>query len=436
MSKLGKVALIGSPNVGKSTIFNRIVGKRTSIVDDQPGVTRDRIYANCEWLGVHFSLIDTGGIEIEDRPFQMQIRAQAEIAIREADVIVFVADGKIGLNSDDKYIARLLYKTNKPIILAVNKIDNSDKIADVSEFYALGLGDPIPTSGAHGIGIGDILDKIVKLLPEEKKVEDDDVLKFSIIGRPNVGKSSLTNAILGDNRVIVSNIEGTTRDAINTRFEKNGVFYEVVDTAGIKKRGQIYESIDKYALLRAMSAIDDSDVSLFVIDGERGLCEQDKHVVQYAHEQKKGIIIVVNKWDLVKKDQYTMDTFTKKLRDELKFLDYSPIVYVSALKGTRLNTLFDAIDNVFNAYCKRVSTSLLNNVIQDAQAMNESPDFQGGRVRVYFAEQVSNKPPSIVLFCNNPKWMHFSYLRYIENRIRESFDFDGTPINFVLRKKV
>lgn len=280
MSKLGKVALIGSPNVGKSTIFNRIVGKRTSIVDDQPGVTRDRIYANCEWLGVHFSLIDTGGIEIEDRPFQLQIRAQAEIAIREADVIVFIADGKIGLNSDDKYIARLLYKTNKPIILAVNKIDNIDKVADVSEFYALGLGDPIPTSGVHGIGIGDILDKIIKLLPEEKKVEDDDALKYSIIGRPNVGKSSLTNAILGSNRVIVSNIEGTTRDAINTRYERNGKLYEVVDTAGIKKRGQIYESIDKYALLRAMSAIDDSDISLFVIDGERGLHEQDKHVVQ------------------------------------------------------------------------------------------------------------------------------------------------------------
>ena len=436
MSKLGKVALIGSPNVGKSTIFNRIVGKRTSIVDDQPGVTRDRIYANCEWLGVHFSLIDTGGIEIEDRPFQLQIRAQAEIAIREADVIVFIADGKIGLNSDDKYIARLLYKTNKPIILAVNKIDNIDKVADVSEFYALGLGDPIPTSGVHGIGIGDILDKIIKLLPEEKKVEDDDALKYSIIGRPNVGKSSLTNAILGNNRVIVSNIEGTTRDAINTRYERNGKLYEVVDTAGIKKRGQIYESIDKYALLRAMSAIDDSDISLFVIDGERGLHEQDKHVVQYAHEQKKGIIIVVNKWDLVKKDQYTMDVFTKKIRDELKFLDYSPIVYVSALKGTRLTSLFDAIDAVFDAYNKRVPTSLLNHVLQDAQAMNEAPDFQGGRVRVYFAEQVSIKPPSIVLFCNNPKWMHFSYLRYIENRIRESFDFDGTPINFVLRKKV
>ena len=428
--------LYGKPNVGKSTFFNYLVGNRISIVQDTPGVTRDRIYAESNWRGRDFTLIDTGGIELVDRPFQQQIRAQADIAIREADVIVFVADGKIGLNSDDKYIARLLYKANKPVILAVNKIDNNDKMADVSEFYALGLGDPIPTSGSHGIGIGDILDKIIKLLPEEKKVEDDDVMRFSIIGRPNVGKSSLTNAILGDNRVIVSNIEGTTRDAINTRFERNGNIYEVVDTAGIKKRGQIYESVDKYALLRAMSAIDDSEVSLFVIDAERGLCEQDKHVVQYAHEQKKGIIIVVNKWDAVKKDQYTMDVFTKKIRDELKFLDYAPIVYVSALKGARLGTLFEAIENVFNAYCKRVSTSLLNNVIQDAQAMNESPDFQGGRVRVYFAEQVSIKPPSIVLFCNNPKWMHFSYLRYIENRVRESFDFDGTPINFVLRKKV
>lgn len=436
MSKKGVVALIGSPNVGKSTIFNRIVGKRTSIVDDLPGVTRDRIYANSEWLGVNFSIIDTGGIELEKKTFQQEIRMQAEIAINEADVIIFIVDGKSGLNTDDKYVTKLLYKSKKPVVLAVNKIDNSDKLYDINEFYSLGFDKIIPVSGVHGIGIGDLLDEVIKLLPKKEEVDDEDVLKYSIIGRPNVGKSSLVNAILNDNRVIVSDIEGTTRDSINSKYVRNGKTYEVIDTAGIKKRGQIYESIDRYALLRAMSSIDESDVILFVIDANRGLAEQDKHVVSYAIEQKKAIIIVANKWDLINKDQHTMDEFKAKLRKELKFLDYAPIVFVSALTKSRIGTLYNEIDSTFDAYNKRISTSLLNDLLQEAQMMNEAPDFNGGRVRIYFAEQVSIKPPSIVLFVNNPNYMHFSYLRYIENRIRESFDFDGTPINFILRKRV
>lgn len=435
MRKLGTVAIIGSPNVGKSTIFNRIVGERKSIIDNEPGITRDRIYAQTEWLGVHFSLIDTGGIEIKKRPFQEQIKAQAEIAINEADVIVFVVDGQMGLNSDDKYVAKLLYKCGKEVILAVNKIDNTESINNIHEFYALGLGEPIAVSGAHGIGIGDVLDQITKKLPKVTEAEEIESLNFCIIGRPNVGKSSLTNAILGNERVIVSDIEGTTRDSIDSYFKRTGKLYSVVDTAGIKKRGQIYESVDKYALLRAMEAIDRSNLVILVIDGSVGIKEQDKHVLQYAMEKKKSIIIAVNKWDLVIKDQYTMDEFTKKLKEHFKFVDYAPIVYLSALKRTRIHTLFEMIDKAFEAYTRRVQTSLLNTVIQEAQIMNEAPFFKGGRCRIYFAQQVAVMPPSIVLFVNDPEWMHFSYLRYIENRLRDTFDFDATPINLILRKR-
>lgn len=435
MRKLGTVAIIGSPNVGKSTIFNRIVGERKSIIDNEPGITRDRIYAQTEWLGVHFSLIDTGGIEIKKRPFQEQIKAQAEIAINEADVIVFVVDGQMGLNSDDKYVAKLLYKCGKEVILAVNKIDNTESINNIHEFYALGLGEPIAVSGAHGIGIGDVLDQITKKLPKVTEAEEIESLNFCIIGRPNVGKSSLTNAILGNERVIVSDIEGTTRDSIDSYFKRNGKLYSVVDTAGIKKRGQIYESVDKYALLRAMEAIDRSNLAILVIDSSVGIKEQDKHVLQYAMEKKKSIIIAVNKWDLVIKDQYTMDEFTKKLKEHFKFVDYAPIVYLSALKRTRIHTLFEMIDKAFEAYTRRVQTSLLNTVIQEAQIMNEAPFFKGGRCRIYFAQQVAVMPPSIVLFVNDPEWMHFSYLRYIENRLRDTFDFDATPINLILRKR-
>jgi GTP-binding protein len=436
MPKEGTVAIVGSPNVGKSSIFNRIVGQRQSIVDDVPGITRDRLYARAEWLGIHFSLIDTGGIELRDRPFQEQIRAQAEIAINEADVIVFVTDGQTGMTGDDKFVAKILYKSKKPVILAVNKIDSNENINAIYEFVALGFGDPIAVSGIHSVGIGDLLDRIIKALPEKEELVEDESLRFSIIGRPNVGKSSLVNAITGENRAIVSEISGTTRDSTDTYFERNGKKYTVVDTAGIKKKGQIYESIDKYALLRALEAIEKSDIVCLVIDGNEGVRELDKNVVSYAIDRKKGIIIVVNKWDLVKKDEKTMDEFTKNIRLQFKFLDYAPVVYVSALKSQRIDTLFTAIEKAFDAYNRRITTSILNEIVEDAQAMNETPDFQGGRCKIYYAQQVGVKPPSIVLFVNNPKWMHFSYLRYIENRLRASYDFDGTPINFILRKKV
>lgn len=429
------VAIVGAPSVGKSTIFNRIIGERKSIIESQRGVTRDRIYSHASWLTRHFNVVDTGGIEVENRPFQEQIRTQVEIAIDEADIIVVVVDGKIGLTDDDQMVARMLYKTDKPIILAVNKIDDNHLKNNIYEFYSLGLGDPIPVSGAHGVGIGDILDKIVSYIPEnEENVEDDDV-KFCIIGQPNVGKSSLCNAILNEERVIVSNIEGTTRDAIDTPFARNEKDYVVIDTAGLKKRGKIYEAIDKFAALRALRAIDNSDIALLVIDGEKGITEQDKHVVGYAVEAKKAIILVVNKWDLVKKDNNTQAEFTKNIRKEFKFLDYAPVIYLSALNKTKVNDLFELIDQVYESYIFQIKTSVLNEIIQEAQMMNETPDFNGGRVRIYYAQQVASKPLTIALFVNDPHYMHFSYMRYIENRIRESFELMGSPINLVLRKR-
>ena len=429
------VAIVGAPSVGKSTIFNRIIGERKSIIESQRGVTRDRIYAHASWLTRPFNVVDTGGIEVENRPFQEQIRAQVEIAIDEADIIVVVVDGKIGLTDDDQMVARMLYKTDKPIILAVNKIDDAHLKNNVYEFYSLGLGDPIPVSGAHGVGIGDILDKIVSYIPEDEDSEDSDEIKFSIIGQPNVGKSSLCNAILNEERVIVSNIEGTTRDAIDTPFKRNERDYVVIDTAGLKKRGKIYEAIDKFAALRALRAIDNSDIALLVIDGEKGITEQDKHVVGYAVEAKKAIILVVNKWDLVKKDNNTQAEFTKNIRKEFKFLDYAPVIYLSALNKTKVNDLFSLINQVYESYIFQIKTSVLNEIIQEAQTMNESPDFNGGRVRIYYAQQVASKPLTIALFVNDPHFMHFSYMRYIENRIRESFELMGSPINLVLRKR-
>ncbi|MFA5223232.1 MAG: ribosome biogenesis GTPase Der [Bacilli bacterium] len=433
---LGVVAIIGSPNVGKSTIFNRIIGTRRSIIDDEPGVTRDRLYADATWLTKEFRVIDTGGIEIANRPFQEQIRAQAEMAIDEADVIVYIVDGQVGVTNDDQEIAKMLYKSNKPIILAVNKIDDISKIADIYEFSTLGLGEPIAISGAHSIGVGDLLDLIVKLLPEsEPEKREENEIVFSIIGRPNVGKSSLSNAILGQNRVIVSEIEGTTRDAIDTKFVRDGKQYVVIDTAGLKKRGKIYEAIDKYAALRALSAIERSEIVMLVIDAEQGITEQDKHVVGYAVELNKAVILVVNKWDLIPRSQTAMSDFTKKIRKEFKFLEYAPVIYVSAKDKSRIDTVFQALDTVYEAYGRRIQTSVLNDILQDAQIMNPAPLFEGGRLRIYFANQVDARPPTFVLFVNRPKYAHFSYLRYIENRLRESFSFDGTPIKIILRER-
>jgi GTP-binding protein len=430
------VAIVGSPSVGKSTLFNRFIGERKSIVESKPGVTRDRIYGQCEWLTKKFKCVDTGGIEVENKPFQEAIRIQVKIAIDEADLILFVVDGKGGLTSDDKFVAKMLYTVKKPIILAVDKIDDVSQIGEASEFYALGLGEPLPCSGEHGIGIGDILDKIVKNLNFNDELGEANLgITLSVIGRPNVGKSTLVNSILKEERSIVSPIEGTTRDAIDTSFSRNGKLYTVVDTAGLKKRGKIYEAIDKYAAMRSLRAIDSSDVSIFLIDGSVGITEQDKHVVGYALDSKKAIIMVVNKRDLVKKDSNTQVAFVKQIRSSFKFIDYVPILFMSALKGSNIDKLFSEIDKVYDSYNFEIKTSVLNELVQEAQLMNETPDFNGGRCKIYYAQQVLKKPLTIALFCNEPSWMHFSYLRYLENKLRDSFALVGSPIVFLLRKR-
>ena len=428
------VAIIGSPNVGKSTIFNRIIGDRRAIVDDEAGITRDRLYGTATWLGKSFTLIDTGGIELANRPFQEQIRMQANIAIEEADIILFVTDGQVGVTSDDQMVSRILRKVKKPILLLVNKIDEGLQAANAAEFYKLGLGEPIPVSGSHGVGIGDVLNRIIELIKDEKDEINEEAITFCLIGRPNVGKSSLTNAILSEERVIVSDISGTTRDSIDTPFNKDGTDYIVIDTAGLKKKGKIYESIDKYSAIRALKAIERSEIVLLVLDGDAGITDQDKHVIQYATDLHKAIIIVVNKWDLVDKDTNTMSSFEKTIRKEYKFLDYAPIIFLSALTKRRVNTLFEALKLVHTAYHTRIKTSLLNDVIQEAQVMNQAPDFNGGRLKIYFATQILTAPPTINLSVNDPDFMHFSYQRYLENRLRDTFNFEGTPIKITLKK--
>ena len=431
---LGLVAFVGAPNVGKSTLFNRIIGRRVSIVEDTPGVTRDRLYGRAEWLTRKFSLVDTGGIEIANAPFQTEIRAQAQLAMDEADVIVFVVDGKMGLSGDDQQVAKMLYKSNKPVILAVNKIDNIEQIADVNEFYALGLGDPLAVSGSHGIGVGDLLDRIVAALPEEEEEEYPDAITFSFVGRPNVGKSSLTNALLGESRVIVKDIAGTTRDSIDTPFEANGKNYVAIDTAGLVKKGRIYEAIDKYAALRALAAIDRSQVAVLVIDASTGILDQDRHVCGYAYEAKKGIVIVVNKWDLAAKGQQQQD-FEAEIRKRFKFVDFARVVFVSAVTGRGMENILPAIEEAYENAHRRVPTSILNEIIADAQTMNPTPEFNHGRLKIMFASQVDVNPPTFVFFCNNPQFAHFSYTRYLENRLRDSFNFTGTPFQIVYRER-
>lgn len=431
----GVVAIVGRANVGKSTIFNRMVGERISIVEDVAGVTRDRIYAKASWLTKEFSVIDTGGIELENASFTTQIKMQAEIAIEEADVIVFVVNGREGITKEDEYVARLLQKSRKPIILVVNKIDDNQFRDYIYEFYALGVGDPIPVSGSHGIGIGDLLDQIINQLDLQDEETNEDEISFSIIGRPNVGKSSLTNAILGEERVIVSNIEGTTHDAIDTPFVKDGQKYRVVDTAGMRKKGKVYENIEKYSILRALTSIEKSDVILVVIDGETGIREQDKHVAGYAHEAGKGVVIVYNKWDLVDKDEKTMQKKQKEIYEQFKYLDYARIVFTSAKTGQRVDQIFPLIQESYENSRKRVQTSVLNDVLVDAQLMNPTTTFNGGRLKIFYANQVAVCPPTFVLFSNDPQYLHFSYKRYLENRLREAFGFEGTPIHIICRKR-
>ncbi|ALS00608.1 ribosome-associated GTPase EngA [Enterococcus silesiacus] len=430
------IAIVGRPNVGKSTIFNRIAGERISIVEDTPGVTRDRIYATGEWLGREFSIIDTGGIDLSDEPFMDQIKHQAEIAIEEADVIVFVASGREGVTDADELVAKILYRSNKPVILAVNKVDNPEMRNDIYEFYSLGLGDPFPISGSHGLGIGDVLDEAVKHFSTEIEDEDEDTIKFSLIGRPNVGKSSLINAILGEERVIVSEIEGTTRDAIDTHFEsEDGQKFLMIDTAGMRKRGKVYESTEKYSVMRAMRAIERSDIVLMVLNAEEGIREQDKKVAGYAHEAGRGIIIVVNKWDTVEKETNTMRDFEEEIREEFRYLDYAPIIFVSALTKQRLNKLPELIELVSMNQNLRIPSALLNDVVMDAIAINPTPTDKGKRLKVFYGTQVAIKPPTFVIFVNEEELMHFSYARFLENQIRKAFTFEGTPIKIIPRRR-
>ena len=432
----GVIAIVGRPNVGKSTIFNRIIQERLSIVEDTPGVTRDRIYAKGNWLTREFRVIDTGGIQIEDQPFQVEIKAQVDIAIEEADVILFVVNGREGCTNDDMFIARMLQRSGKPILMLVNKIDDINLVDNIYEFYQLGLDcDPIAVSGIHGIGMGDVLDMCVQMFPDKKVDEYEGATRFALIGRPNVGKSTLVNAILNEERVIVSDIEGTTRDAIDTPFTHDGKDYVVIDTAGIRKRGKVYESVEKYSVLRAMSAIERSDVVLFVLDGESGIREQDKHVAGYAHEAGKPIIIVYNKWDTVEKDDKTMYEVTDRIRKEFVYLSYAPIIFVSAKTHQRVHTLFDKIDEVYNYSKLRIATSVLNEVVLDAQIATPAPTHNGKRCKILYASQVASAPPTFVLFVNDPELLHFSYQRYIENKLREAFGFDGSPIRILARKK-
>jgi len=432
---LPTVAIVGRPNVGKSTIFNRIAGERISIVEDIPGVTRDRIYATGEWLTRKFNIIDTGGIELSDEPFMTEIRAQAEIAMNEADVIIAVVDGETGITDADEAVANILYRTDKPVILVVNKVDNPERRMEIFEFYSLGLGDPYPVSAVHGIGTGDVLDAIVQSLPQEVEEENEDVIKFSLIGRPNVGKSSLINAILGEDRVIASPIAGT-RDAIDTHFtDSEGQEFVMIDTAGMRKSGKIYENTEKYSVMRAMRAIDRSDIVLMVINAEEGIREYDMRIAGFAHEAGKGILIVVNKWDTLEKDNDTMKNFELEIRTKFKFLDYAPIVYVSAKTGQRLNKLPDMIKEIHHAQNLRISSSVLNDVIMDAVAINPTPTDKGKRLKIFYATQVAIKPPTFVVFVNEEELMHFSYLRFLENQIRKAFVFEGTPIHLIARKR-
>ena len=431
------VAVVGRPNVGKSTLFNRIAGERISIVEDTPGVTRDRIYAHAEWLGKHFSMIDTGGIEISDQPLLTQIRQQAEVAIDEADVTIFVADVENGVTDADEQVARILYRSNKPVVLAVNKVDNPERRSDIYDYYSLGLGEPYAVSSVHGIGMGDLLDAVIKEFPDNAANDEDDSIHFSFIGRPNVGKSSLVNAILGENRVIVSNVAGTTRDAINTQFETaDGQKFTMVDTAGIRKKGKIYENTERYSLMRSMRAIDDSDVVLVVLNAEEGIRELDKHIAGYAHEAGCGVIIVVNKWDTLKeKDHRTMTDFTNLIRQEFQYLSYAPIIFVSAKTKQRLNQLPGLIEEVYQHHRQRIQSAVLNDVLMDAIAANPTPTQNGRRLRVYYGTQVATEPPTFVIFVNDPELMHFSYERYLENQIRKAFDFSGTPIHLIKRQR-
>ena len=432
------VAIVGRPNVGKSMLFNKLIGQRLSIVEDTPGVTRDRIYGECEWNGRKFTLVDTGGIEPRtDNMILSFMRDQAQIAIDHADVIVFLTDIKTGLTASDQEVANMLLRSRKPIILAVNKMDSTGAInPDFYEFYNLGMGDPIAVSAVHGHGTGDLLDECVKYFPpEEEEEEEDDVIQVAIIGKPNVGKSSLTNKILGYQRVIVSNMAGTTRDAIDSYFENEKGKYNFIDTAGMRKKSKVDDQIEKYSVLRATMAIDRCDVCLIMIDANEGVTEQDTKVAGLAHEAGKACIIVVNKWDAVEKDDKTMDRMREEIRRDLAYMTYAPIVFISALTGQRVDRLFDLINYVNEQASTRITTGMLNNVLMDAQTRVQPPTDKGRRLKIYYMTQVGVRPPHFVIFCNEKKLFHFSYQRYLENCIRNTFGLEGTPVIISIRQK-
>ena len=432
------IAIVGRPNVGKSMLFNKLIGKRLSIVEDTPGVTRDRIYGESEWAGRKFRLVDTGGIEPNtDNQILAFMREQAQIAIDNADVIIFVTDIKTGLTASDQEVAGMLQRSRKPIVLAVNKMDSTGTIdPDFYEFYNLGLGDPVAISAVHGHGTGDLLDACFQYLPPDDGVEEDsDVVQVAIIGKPNVGKSSLTNKILGEQRVIVSNVAGTTRDAIDSYFENSCGKYNFIDTAGMRKKSKVDDTIEKYSVLRATMAIERSDVCLILIDAQDGVTEQDTKVAGLAHDAGKACIIVVNKWDLVEKDGKTMDRMREDIRRDLSYMPYAPILFISALTGQRVNRLFELINYVNDQAAVRITTGMLNSVLADAQTRVQPPTDKGRRLKIYYMTQVGVKPPHFVIFCNDKKLFHFSYQRYLENQIRSVFGLEGTPIHITIRQK-
>ena len=432
------VAIVGRPNVGKSMLFNKLIGQRLSIVEDTPGVTRDRIYGESEWCGRKFRLVDTGGIEPRtDDQILSFMREQAEIAIQHADVIIFLTDVKTGLTASDQEVANMLLRSRKPIVLAVNKMDSTGRIdPDFYEFYNLGLGDPIAVSAVHGHGTGDLLDACLQYFPpEDDEEEDEDVIKVAIIGKPNVGKSSLTNRILGTERMIVSNVAGTTRDAIDSYFENESGKFLFIDTAGMRRKSKVDDAVEKYSNLRSIAAIERADVCLILIDANEGVTEQDAKIAGIAHERGKGMIIAVNKWDALEKDDKTIYRFTEKVRNTLAYMPYAELLFISAKTGQRLPKLFETIDMVLQYQNLRVQTGVLNEILTEAMAMQQPPSDRGKRLKIYYMTQVSVKPPTFVIFVNDKELMHFSYVRYLENKIRESFGFRGTPLKFIIRER-
>ncbi|MDY5796302.1 MAG: ribosome biogenesis GTPase Der [Eubacteriales bacterium] len=429
------VAIVGRPNVGKSTFFNRIVGQRISIVEDTPGVTRDRLYADAEWCGHSFTLIDTGGLEIKSEDVMWShIRAQAQIAVETADVIVFMLDGKTGLTHEDYEVAAYLRKSRKPILLVVNKLDNNEQHL-LYDFYELGLGEPIGISAGQAKGLGDVLDEIVKLTGKYETEEKEEALKIAVVGKPNAGKSSLVNKLLGYDRVIVSDIAGTTRDAIDTRIKIGDKEYILIDTAGIRRKRSVEEDLEQYSVMRSLGAVRRADVCLVVIDSSEELSEQDVKIAGYVHEQGKPSVVVMNKWDVVEKDTYTIEKYNRKLKEELKFMDYFIPTYVSAKTGKRVDNLIKLAERAYENASRRISTGLLNDVLREAILTNEPPSKNGKRLKIYYVTEVSANPPTFVIFVNDDTLMHFSYRRYLENALRRSFDFEGTPIRLIIRNK-